>query len=366
MKVITFGGVTRDIFIHYENAQTLEWSSKQEIKSFLLLQEGAKVEISSIEYSTGGGATNSATSFKRLGFDVTTIIKVGNDEQGRAILAELQHESINIDVCTTTPIPTGMSYIIPAADGDNIVLAFRGANAHIEKNEFPFAALNNSNCLYVTSLSGKSSQLLLPVTKYAKEHGVFVANNPGISQLSSGIETLKTSLPYIDVLILNRSEAEQFMNSFSKTIAPDAQKPTQITSNDNKTYPKLLATPWQCEDICFSLMQYFKTVEQLGPKTIVVTDGAEGVYVYNNNIIYYHPSLPVTLINTLGAGDAFGSCFVASLVQKNSIEQAIMRGLLNSISVISHIGAKTGLLTKDELERRVENINLSLMQKFNI
>ncbi len=366
MKVITFGGATRDIFIHYENAQTLEWSSKQEIKSFLLLQEGTKVEISSIEYSTGGGATNSATSFKRLGFEVTAIIKVGNDEQGRAILAELHHESINIDACKTTPISTGISYIIPAADGDNTVLAFRGANANIEKNEFPFATLDNSSCLYVTSLSGKSSQLLLPVTKYAKEQGVFVANNPGISQLSSGIEILKTSLPYIDVLILNSNEAEQFMNSLSKITNPDSPGNTQVAINENKTCPTLLATPWPCKNICFSLTQYFKTVEQLGPKTIVVTDGADGVYVYNNNTIYYHPSLPVNLVNTLGAGDAFGSCFVACLLQKNSIEQSILNGLLNSNSVISHLSAKTGLLTRKHLEEKAKKLDFSLLEKFNI
>ncbi len=366
MKIITFGGATRDIFIHYENAQTIEWSSKQEIKSFLLLQEGTKIEISSIEYSTGGGAVNSATSFKRLGFDVTSIIKVGKDEQGNAILAELQHEGIETHACTTAPISTGMSYIIPAADGDNTVLAFRGANAHISQEEFPFSALEESDCLYITSLSGTSSQLLLPVTKYAKEHGVFVANNPGISQLSSGIEALKTSLPSIDVFILNNSEAQQFMMSLSKVIAPDTNEYIVPTQNKHTPLPVLLATPWQCKNICFNLIQYFKTIEQLGPKIVVVTDGAHGVYVYTHNTIYYHPSLPVKLVNALGAGDAFGSCFVASLLQKNSIEQAIMHGLLNSTSVISHLGAKTGLLTREELEKKAEKLNFSLLQKFKI
>lgn len=367
MKIITFGGATRDIFIHYEQGQTVAWSSKQEIKSFLLLQEGAKIEISSIEYLTGGGAGNSATSFKRLGFDVSIIVKVGNDEQGIAILAELQNEGIGIDTCLTSPISTGISYIIPAADGDNTVLAFRGANAHISPEEFPFGTLEHGTCLYITSLSGQSSQLLLPVSRYAKKQGIVVANNPGISQLSSGIDVLRTSLPFIDIFILNSNEAQQFMSSLAQKDSLTVQESSPLlNTREHKNIPHLLATPWQCKNICFSLIQFFKTIEHHGPKIVVVTDGARGVYVYANNTIYYHPSLPVSLINTLGAGDAFGSCFVASLMRKNSIEQAMMHGLLNSSSVISHMGAKTGLLTQEELEKRAKKINLSLMQKFSI
>lgn len=364
MKIITFGGATRDIFIHYEHAQTVAWSSKEEIKAFLLLQEGTKVEISSIEYSTGGGATNSATSFKRLGFEVTTIIKVGNDEQGKAIIAQLATEDIKVFECPKSSISTGISYIIPAADGDNTVLAFRGANAHISSDEFPFEALANTDALYITSLSKQSAQLLLPVAKYAKEKGVFVANNPGISQLSSGIDTLQASLPFIDVFILNSNEAQQFMTSLSGISSTKNHE--YAFTQQHATLPPLLATPWQCKNVCFSLIQYFNIIEELGPKIIVVTDGAHGVYVYTNKTIYYHPSLPIKVVNTLGAGDAFGSCFFASLLQKNPIEQAIINGLLNSTSVISYLDAKTGLLTQEILKAKAKEATHFLLQKFTL
>lgn len=365
MKIVTLGGATRDIFIHQQQEQTLAWSSKEEIRSFLLLQEGTKIEISSIEYAIGGGALNSATSFKRLGFEVTALFKVGNDEQGNAILAQMTQEGITLHPFARSSEPTGISYIIPAADGDNCVLAFRGANAHISQDEFPFKILDQTQCLYITSLSGKSAQLLLPVTRYAHDRGILVANNPGISQLSAGIDVLKNSLAYIDIFILNSSEAQRFMISLSQ-VTPQENHFSLKTNIAHTDLPPLLQSPLQCNNMCFNLIQYFKTVEDHGPRIVVVTDGAHGVYVYSNDTIYYHPSLPVKVVNTLGAGDAFGSCFVASVAQKQSIEQAMLNGLLNSTSVITHLGAQTGLLTKEQLAAKAKKVDLSLLKKFTL
>jgi sugar/nucleoside kinase (ribokinase family) len=41
---------------------------------------------------------------------------------------------------------------------------------------------------------------------------------------------------------------------------------------------------------------------------------------------------------------------VASLLQNKSIEDALLNGIINASSVISHEGAKAGLLTFEEIE----------------
>ena len=61
-KVLTIGGGTQDIFISYKDAETVQFESKQGTRSCLLLEEGAKIEVSDIVYATGGGATNSGVS----------------------------------------------------------------------------------------------------------------------------------------------------------------------------------------------------------------------------------------------------------------------------------------------------------------
>ena len=52
-----------------------------------------------------------------------------------------------------------------------------------------------------------ASDLLLPIVQRAKEYNKMVAVNPGTSQLTAGTSILCESLAYIDILILNCSEA---------------------------------------------------------------------------------------------------------------------------------------------------------------
>jgi sugar/nucleoside kinase (ribokinase family) len=94
---------------------------------------------------------------------------------------------------------------------------------------------------------------------------------------------------------------------------------------------------------------------------VVVTNGAEGVYVATNDRLYFHKSMHVKVVNTLGAGDAFGSSFVGALYAGNDVSDAIRYGIVNSASVIQHAGAKTGLLSAAALKERISKLDSSLL-----
>jgi sugar/nucleoside kinase (ribokinase family) len=49
-------------------------------------------------------------------------------------------------------------------------------------------------------------------------------------------------------------------------------------------------------------------------------------------------------INTTGAGDAFNSAFVASLLKDSDIARAMQVAALNAFGVVTHMGAKRGIL----------------------
>ena len=62
------------------------------------------------------------------------------------------------------------------------------------------------------------------------------------------------------------------------------------------------------------------------------------------------------MTSTLGAGDAFASTFCASLMRENKdIEKALKMASINSAGVVSEFGATRGLLTFDEIEKRLSN-----------
>jgi sugar/nucleoside kinase (ribokinase family) len=346
-KIVTIGGVTEDIFIQYHNTESLNLHTQIDEKTFLIFQEGAKVEVEQLSYSSGGGATNSAASFKQLGFDVSSFFRIGNDPAGLRVLKEIGKIGINTKHVLKDPSEsTGTSFILPTKSGNRVILAHRGCNKNIKEEELPLELIKQADQLYITSLSHPASQLLPVITTFAKAHGIPVATNPGKSQLEEGAELLQQSLKNIDILILNRSEAAICMGALIQT-NPELQKKVLTTPQQlsKENVPHLLQTPLSFKSICFDAQDYFREVLKRGPQVAVVTNGAEGVYVATGNTLYFHPSLPADIVSTVGAGDAFGSCFVGCLTHEKSITESLVAGIINASSVISKLDAKEGQLT---------------------
>lgn len=365
MKVLTIGGATQDVFVLYSDEESMHLQVGHETQSFTLLRKGSKIEVDKLHYATGGGATNSAVSFQRLGLDACAFFKIANDTQGTFVLNQLSQENVSTNHLITHDTCTGISLVIPSFEGDRTIFAYRGANATIKESEIPTELIKTADHLYITSLSGESSQLLLLITQLAKQHGIPVANNPGKSQLLAGADILQKSLPNIDILILNDIEAQQLMLSLVQTSEKLKSKIHQEEFKKEKnSVPELLKLPITIENICFNLRHFFTEILESGPRIVVVTNGQEGVYVATKDIIYFHPSIPAEVVNTIGAGDAFGSCFVASIIEDSSIEQAIVNGIINASSAISHLDAKTGLLNKNALEQQAAKVGTQSVRTF--
>ena len=94
------------------------------------------------------------------------------------------------------------------------------------------------------------------------------------------------------------------------------------------------------------LLQY---IFELGPKLVVITDGANGAYAYDGKKYYFMKAKTTKVVNTLGVGDAFGSALTSALIYDKNIKEALEWGIKNSASVVSHIGAQAGLLTKAKI-----------------
>ncbi len=62
--------------------------------------------------------------------------------------------------------------------------------------------------------------------------------------------------------------------------------------------PCLLQTPLISTQPSLHIRTFFKTILALGPRIVVVTNGAEGVYVAQSNKIYFHPSLGLEVVST--------------------------------------------------------------------
>ena len=94
-------------------------------------------------------------------------------------------------------------------------------------------------------------------------------------------------------------------------------------------------------------------LHNLGPETVVITDGPNGSYASQNGRLVTIPNYPdpAPPVERTGAGDAFSSTFVAAIAAGESLETALAWAPINSMNVVQHVGAQKGLLTLDEIKQ---------------
>src|SRR5262249_801033 len=102
---------------------------------------------------------------------------------------------------------TGASVIVASHDRNATIFTYRGANTHLtleDLNPDAFAV----ELVHVAGLSNASAECFPPTVERAMSHGAFVSTNPGIRQLSSRGSVLLKHLGQVDLLVVNRCEAE--------------------------------------------------------------------------------------------------------------------------------------------------------------
>lgn len=306
--VITIGAATRDVFLlsdHFHVAKDKHLSSFGEVLYFNL---GSKNELKEVILTTGGGATNAAVTFARQGLTTACICRVGDEESGHDVVRALEHEGIATEfIQHDKKFPTAYSTILTTKKGERVILTKRGASDHIDVRTIPVQRMR-AKWLYISSVAGNTA-LLNKAFTVAHAHGARIAFNPGIRELEKGSRALEPLLRKVDVLFINKEEAAQL---------------TGISYLKEKAI--------------------FQKLDAIVRGTVVMTKGQDGVMVSDGKTLYYAGVPRAPIKGRTGAGDAFGSGFIAGLVQGKDIPFAIQLGTANATSVIQHLSAKRGIL----------------------
>lgn len=331
-KVITIGSATMDVFVECDDANIVSVCSKNKNADFMSYPYGSKIDISNFSSNVGGGGVNTACNMANLGFDTYAIFKIGNDIYSDGILEFFKTQKVNLKhIIQKEDTTTGFSIILVSFQGDRTVLAHRGANAQIRKEEINFEAIKEADFMYVAPLNGDSNKVLEPIVDYAHKHDTRICFNAGTTSIKKGFKHLKHILDAADVIVMNKEEASM---ATGVMVRPDTK---------SEKFSKELIHP----DIKKMLRQLRVRDYQLS----VITDGNKGAYAYNGKTYYYCPIYPSDVVSTLGAGDAFASTFCAALSRTNmDIGKSLMYASVNSASVVSKFGATEGLLTFNEIE----------------
>lgn len=309
--VITFGSATVDVFAMTE-AEKISIKHGEFIEEFVAYTSGSKILIEDLHFDIGGGGTNTAVAFSRLGLKTAYCGKLGKDANADRIVSLLSEENIDF-IGKRAKGQTGYSVILDSHDEDRTILTYKGLNNKLHISDIDKSKLK-AKWFYFSSLVGDSYKTFESLTAYAKKNGIKVGFNPSSYLAKMGAKFLKKALKNTDYLVLNLEEAEL------------------VTGKKERM-------EWQ-----------LKKLASYGPELVIITDGGDGAFLFDKNSehIYHKPSNDVKVLETTGAGDSFASSFLAGLIMKNNLKFALDVAAANASSVITHVGAKNRLLTLKE------------------
>ena len=304
-RIVSLGSALQDIYLidHDDLAPT----TIGDTAIFGKVLVGSKVDIDRISYEVGGGGVNSAITFARHGHETILIGNIAKDPAGMAIVKVLNREGIDSSYMNFLERKsTGTSVILlDSKSGERTILTCRGASEQFGNFDEKDLDLIQPDWLYVTSLRGDLDTLK---RFFVKAHGIGakVMFNPGVRELDQADELVKL-LKYVDVLNVNKAEASRLV-------------PGKVLT-----------------ELLYHLANYVGTV--------IVTDGMMGG-IATNGVETYRFGIyeDVHAKDATGAGDAFGSGFLASVANGKEFKQSLVFASANSTSVITKLGANRGIL----------------------
>ena len=96
-----------------------------------------------------------------------------------------------------------------------------------------------------------------------------------------------------------------------------------------------------------------------GFELLSITDAGNGAYaVDTENNVYKIPTMKPDGHEKTGAGDAYAAAFLSAYIAGKDIPTCMKWGVLNSLGVMSHVGAHTGQMTLEAMEQKSSEIEL--------
>lgn len=331
--VVAIGTATFDVYLKgYQNLEV-----KKNGLGLQCFPLGAKIETQSLEFSSGGGATNTAVTFAKQGLKTACAFEIGNDEFGRLVLREMKQRKISTFPSFNKKIPTAFSTILIDNSGERTIFVFRGASGDLNLKELPLSKIK-TKWVYIVPGTMKLANVEKIVLHFKKQK-TKIAINPSKNMIQYGLKRLGKILKQTDILLLNQEEAAY-----------------------------LTGLPHQQEK------KIFQKLDQYVPGILVMTEGPKGLKVSDGRHVWRASIFKEKeMIDRSGAGDAFGSGFVAGLIQKNeqcqkgvcdtdNVSYAIRLGSANATAMVETLGVKTGILTRKEFQtqKRWKKLNIKV------
>ncbi|MGW5044685.1 ribokinase [Streptomyces griseoluteus] len=259
----------------------------------------------------GGKGANQAVAAARLGARTALLARVGDDGHGRLLLDSLRSAGVDTANVPAGGAPTGVALITVDPSGDNSIVVSPGANSRLDAGDVRQAER------LVRGSRVVSAQLEIPLETVAEVVRTLGDGNRFVLNPSPPRPLPAEVLAACDPLIVNEHEA--------RVLLGDA-----LTGEDPEDWARLLL--------------------EAGPRSVVVTLGAEGALVCDASGVRRVPPVKVDAVDTTGAGDAFTAALAWKLGSGAELADAAAYAARVGAAAVTKRGAQESYPTAAEVD----------------
>ena len=292
MTVVVFGSINLDLVVEVPHLPT----------------RGETVIGNRFFSAAGGKAANQAVAIAKLGTSVSLVGQVGDDSFGQTLLDNLQTAGVDTSSITVNPhTHSGVASIVVDEKGENTIACAAGANNLVREQEVvKFKALLPQSKVVLLEL-GIPLATVLVAAREAKANKSLVILDPAPAKSNLPDELYRL----VDVITPNEVEASQLVGF----------------TVDGVTTARQAAS----------------FLHQMGVKNVIITLGSQGAFYSSETESLWMKPIPVSVIDTVGAGDAFNGALAVALAEGKSLREAVQWGTVAGALAVTKNGAQSSL-----------------------
>jgi len=267
------------------------------------------VENDPLERASGGSAANTVIGVVNFGGTAYYGCKVGSDEPGDFYLNDLTEAGVGSNPNNRADGVTGQCVVLIGPDGERSLNTFLGITADFSPEEVEEDVVADSDVVYIEGylLSSDSGfEASLRAQELAKANGA------------------KVALTLSDVFIVNafKERVDEILKNGVDLLFGNEAEVMAYTDRS---------------DVSGACLVFGKVV-----KDFAVTLGAEGALVTDHGNVKTVSGVPVDVVDTNGAGDAFAGAFLYAITNGYSPTDAGKLGCYAGSQVVSKFGPRLG------------------------
>ncbi|HEU0257182.1 MAG TPA: sugar kinase [Microbacteriaceae bacterium] len=322
------------------------------------LEAGPLQHATTLGLGIGGAESNVAIGLQRLGVPAAWVGRLGADSLGELVIRQIRGEGVLVKAVRDPDAPTGLMVKEHRSALDTRVWYYRAglAGARLSPADIDLDLVREARLLHVTgitlALSATAAGAVFDAVRVARKAGVPVSfdlnNRSALWSRTAAQEAYRAMMPLADIVFAGDDEAEIALGP--TTAATRAGTP----GGRQDAAPQALqgaghAAAAGDTDPFANGLRLARGLIALGAGEAVIKLGARGAAAVVAGAEYRQQAVPVPVVDTVGAGDAFVAGYLAELLAGAPVATRLHTAATAGAYVCTVAGDWEGLPRRDEL-----------------